>query len=200
MGKVYVDISMSLDGYITGKDDSTQQPLGIGGESLQNWMFQGSFASEYNDFFTMSEVNRRIFDHPIRSLGAMMIGKRTFDIVNGWNGSHPISGIPIVVVTHEPPNEYAEEDTTFHFVSGIHKAMDTARQLAEDKEISIGTASIAQQCLAAKLVDELHLHIAPVLLGDGKNLFARSNQQTPLKLIKAIDGDVVTHLFYQVIS
>lgn len=200
MGKVYVDISMSLDGYITGKDDSMQQSLGISGEALQNWMFQGSFASEYNAFFTMSEINRRVFDKPIGSLGAMMVGRRTFDIVNGWNGSHPIAGIPIVVVTHEPPNEYAEKDTTFHFVSGIHQAIDTARLIAGDKEISIGSASIAQQCLAEKLVDELHLHIAPVLLGDGKKLFARNNQQTPLKLIKSIDGELVTHLYYQIIS
>ncbi|BAC12331.1 dihydrofolate reductase family protein [Oceanobacillus iheyensis] len=161
---------MSLDRYITGKDDSTQQPLGIGGKSLQNWMFQGSFASEYNNFFTMSEVNRRIFDQPIRSIGEMVVGRRTFDIVNGWNGSHPIAGIPIVVVTHEPPNEYAEQDTIFHFASGFHRAIDTARQIVGDKEVSIGSASNVE-----KLADELHLHITPVLLGEGKKLFVRSN-------------------------
>lgn len=201
MSKVILDISMSLDGYIAGADDSHQQPLGEGGMAIQSWLFSGDQTSRYNDFFKMSSINRKVFDEAIPTTGAMIVGRRTFDIVNGWGGSHPIQGVPIFVVTHEAPDSYLEKDTVFTFVTdGVESAVQQAKEAAKDKNVSIGTASIAQQCIRAGLLDEMHLHVAPILLGKGIRLFDQiGTEQIELESQKVTDGSDVTHLKYRLL-
>src|SRR5690625_1381557 len=129
MGEVFVDIYMSLDGFITGPNDNRKQPLGEGGMAIQSWLFSGDQPSRYNDFFRLSSTNREVFDSPIVNIGAMVVGRRTFDIVNGWEGNHPIQGIPIIVVTHEPPESYIEGNTRFIFVTdGVENAVKQAKE------------------------------------------------------------------------
>lgn len=201
MSKVILDISMSLDGFIAGSNDNQRQPLGDGGETIQSWLFSGDQPSRYNEFFKLSSTNRAVFDDPIPTTGAMIVGRRTFDIVNGWGGSHPIQGVPIFVVTHQTPETYLEHNTSFTFVTdGIESAVQQAKKAANGKNISIGTASIAQQCIRAGLLDEMHLHVAPILLGNGIRLFNQLGAD-PIKLEseKVVDGSDVVHLRYRLL-
>ncbi len=199
MSKVILDISMSLDGFIAGSNDNQKQPLGEGGEVIQNWLFSGDQPSRYNDFFKLSPTNKEVFDGPVPMTGAMVVGRRTFDIVNGWGGSHPIQGVPIFIVTHEAPESYLEESTDFTFVtSGVEDAIQQAKEAANGKNVSVGTASIAQQCISAGLLDEMHLHVAPVLMGTGIRLFDQIGmEQIKLESQKVTDGSIVTHLKYK---
>lgn len=201
MGKVILDISMSLDGFIAGLDDNQEQPLGKNGEMIQGWLFSGDQPSRYNDFFRLSSINKEVFDRSILDMGAMVFGRRTFDIVNGWGGSHPIQGIPIFVVTHEAPETYFEDQTSFTFVTdGIKSAIEQAKKAANGKNISIGTASIAQQCIQAKLLDEMHFHISPILLGNGIRLFDQIGQEhIKLESKEVVDGSDVVHVKYKIL-
>ena len=202
MGKVILDISMSLDGFISGPNDSRQLPLGDGGEAIHSWLFSGDQPSRYNDFFKLSSTNRDVFDEAIPNTGAMIVGRRTFDIVNGWEGNHPLRGIPVFVVTHEAPESYLEENTSFTFVTdGIEGAVQQAKEAAKGKNVSIGTASIAQQCIRAGLLDEMHLHVAPILLGKGIRLFDRiGTEHIKLESQRVVDGSDVTHLKYRLLE
>ena len=201
MSKVILDISMSLDGFIAGSNDSQKQPLGDGGETIQSWLFSGDQPSRYNDFFNLSSKNREVFDGSIPKTGAMIVGRKTFDIVNGWGGSHPIQGVPIFVVTHEAPETYLEENTSFMFVTdGIESAVQQAKEAADGKNVSIGTASIAQQCIRASLLDEMHLHVSPILLGKGIRLFDQiGTEQIKLESKQVVDGSDVIHLKYRLL-
>jgi len=201
MGKVILDISMSIDGFVTGPNDNKKQPLGEKGMAIQSWLFSGDQSSDYNDFFKLSNANKEVFDSPIPSTGAMIVGRRTFDIVNGWDGSHPIQGIPIFVVTHKPPESYMKGDTKFTFVTdGVESAVKQAKEAAKGKNVSVGTASIAQQCIKAGMLEEIHLHVSPVIMGEGTRLFAHiGNGQIKLESQQVIDGTDVTHLKYGVI-
>jgi len=201
MSKVVLDISMSLDGFIAGSNDSQKQPLGDGGDTIQSWLFSGDQPSHYNDFFKVSSINRKIFDEPIPTTGAMIVGRRTFDIVGGWRGSHPIQDIPIFVVTHEAPKTYLEGNTSFTFVTdGIESAIRQAKKVANGKNVSVGTANIAQQCIRAGLLDEMHLHVAPILLGRGIRLFDEiGDEHIKLASKTVVDGSDVIHLTYKLL-
>src|SRR5690625_1398640 len=201
MSKVILDISMSLDGFITGSNDDQKQPLGDGGEAIQSWLFSGDQSSYYNDFFKLSSINREVFDESIPNTGAMIVGRRTFDIVNGWEGSHPIQGVPIIVVTHEVPESYIKGNTRFIFATdGIENAVKQAKDAANGKNVSIGTASIAGQCIKAGILDEMHLHVAPILMGNGIRLFEHiGTNQIKLESQQVTDGTDVTHLKYKLV-
>jgi len=201
MGKVILDISVSLDGFITGPNDNRKQPLGEGGMAIQNWLFSGDQPSRYNDFFRLSSTNREVFDSSIPNTGAMIVGRRTFDIVNGWEGSHPIQGVPIIVVTHEVPESYIKGNTRFIFATdGIENAVKQAKDAANGKNVSIGTASIAGQCIKAGILDEMHLHVAPILMGNGIRLFEHiGTNQIKLESQQVTDGTDVTHLKYKLV-
>ncbi|MFA1819297.1 dihydrofolate reductase family protein [Virgibacillus oceani] len=201
MGKVILDISMSLDGFITGPNDNRKQPLGEGGMAIQNWLFSGDQPSRYNDFFRLSSTNRELFDSTIPNTGAMIVGRRTFDIVNGWEGNHPIKDVPVFVVTHEPPESYIEGNTKFVFVTGgIENAVKQAKEAANGKNVSIGTASIAQQCIKVGVLEEMHLHVAPTLIGKGIRLFDHiGTEQIKLESQQVTDGTDVTHLKYRLL-
>ncbi|MFC4404066.1 dihydrofolate reductase family protein [Gracilibacillus xinjiangensis] len=201
MGKVILDISMSVDGFVAGPNDTPEQPLGNGGGAIQNWLFSGEQPSRYNTFFKLSETNKQVFEGSIPSTGAMIVGRRTYDIVNGWGGSHPIEGVPVFVVTNKAPEHYLEEKTPFIFVKeGVISAVNQAKGIAGDKNVSIGTASIASQCIRAGLIDEMHLHVAPVLLGKGTRLFDQIGpEQLKLESKQVIDGSDVVHLTYKIL-
>ncbi|WP_377558912.1 dihydrofolate reductase family protein [Ornithinibacillus salinisoli] len=196
-----LDISMSLDGFIAGSNDNQKQPLGDGGQTIQSWLFSGDQPSRYNEFFKLSSTNRKVFDDPIPKTGAMIVGRKTFDIVNGWGGSHPIRDVPIFVVTHKAPETYLENNTSFTFVTdGIESAIQQAKEAANGKNVSIGTASIAQQCIRAKLIDEMHLHVSPTLLGNGIRLFDQiGTEHIKLESEKVVDGSDVIHLKYRLL-
>jgi dihydrofolate reductase len=198
MGKVHVDLSMSLDGYIAGPNDGPGNPLGDGGEALFEWMHVKSEAYGTRDFINPPEASREVVDEWYEAGGAIISGRRTFDIANGWGGRHPL-GVPFFVLTHDPPDTDPGEGT---FVTdGIESALEQAQAVAGEKAVSLCAADVAQQFLRAGLLDEIQVSVAPVLLGGGVRLFDGS-QTGPVHLEQArvIASDGVTHVRYRVIK
>jgi dihydrofolate reductase len=203
MGKLVADITMSLDGFITGPDDAPGRGLGERGEALHNWVMGGPW--RYDDptrRFAPVDVDRTVLQEAMGSIGAGIIGRRMFDVTGGWGGNPP--GGPdarYFVLTHSVPPDWAGRPSPFTFVTdGLDSALAQARAAAGDKDVGIGGgASVIQQYLAAGLVDELRLHLAPVLLGAGKRLFDHlGNQTIELQQTRVIESPYATHLFYTV--
>ncbi|QQK74867.1 dihydrofolate reductase [Salicibibacter cibarius] len=203
MGKVVVYMSMSLDGFIAGPNDSIAQPLGEGGSVLHEWLFDGNIASKHNDFFQLlSRKSRGVFDESFETAGAIVVGRRTYDVVGGWGGNHPIHGVPVFVLTHHIPSPTPNGSTSFTFVTdGIESAIEQANAAADDKNVSVGGAHIVQQCINAGLLDEIHVHLVPVLLGSGIRLFDLSGDDSVrLEKTRVIESPDVTHLTFRIIK
>jgi dihydrofolate reductase len=203
MGRVMVRLSMSLDGFIAGPNDGPERPLGDGGERLSAWYSSGD--TEYRPpgtemVFKVSPQSAELLREAHSKTGALVTGRRTFDITNGWGGRPPL-GVPTFVVTHTVPQEWVYEGSPFTFVTdGVESAVEQARAVAGDKDVAVGAASIAQQCLRAGLLDEVHINLVPVLLGGGVRLFEHLGT-TPIKLESTgvVEAPGVTHLGYRVL-
>lgn len=201
MGKLILDKSMSLDGFIAGEYDSPEKPLGNEGAVLHEWLFKGEVPSKHNDFFKMSEKSRQVFDELFETTGALIVGRRTYDLVGGWGGSHPIHGIPLFVVTHHVPDDVPRGSTPFTFVTdGIQRAYEQAIAAAGNKNVGIAGASVARQCLAAGLLDEIHIHLVPALMGKGIRLFEETDITSKLECMEVVVASSVTHLKYRVLN
>jgi dihydrofolate reductase len=202
MGKVATGLSMSLDGFIAGPNDGPGQPLGEGGERLFEWFSAGD--TEYGlpgteMVFRVSPQSAEMLREAHAGMGAFVTGRRTFDISNGWGGSPPL-GVPTFVVTHAVPDEWVYEGSPFTFVTdGVESAVERARAVAGDRDVAVGAASIAQQCIRAGLLDEVHVDLVPVLLGDGVRLFEHLGAgPIELESTRVIEGAGVTHLTFRV--
>ena len=204
MGKVSMGLSMSLDGFIAGPNDGPERPLGEGGERLFRWYSSGD--TEYRlpgteMVFKISPQSAELLQEAHSTMGAFVTGRRTFDITNGWGGRPPLS-VPTFVVTHTVPQEWAYEGSPFTFVTdGVESAVEQAKALAGDKDIAVGAASIAQQCIRAGLLDEIHIDLVPVLLGNGVRLFDHlDTEPIELERTRVIDAPGVTHLTFRVVK
>ena len=186
--KVILDITMSLDGFIAGRNDY--------GKPLHHWLFSGDTPSAYNDFFKLSKKSAKIFDNFIKTTGAIVAGRRTYDITGGWGGNHPFPGVPVFVLSSSVPKKVPKGSTPFKFVSdGIKSVVRQAKKAAGKKNVYIlGGASIAQQCLNAGLLNKMTIHLVPVLLGEGVRLFDNLEKQIKLEQAKIIEAPGVTHL------
>jgi dihydrofolate reductase len=203
VGKLVADITMSLDGFITGPDDAPGRGLGERGEALHNWVMGGPW--RYDDparRFAPAEVDRGVLQEAMGSIGAGIIGRRMFDVTGGWGGNPPGGrDARYFVLTHSAPREWDRPDSPFTFVTdGIDSALAQAQAVARDKDVGIGGgANVIQQYLAAGLVDELRLHLAPVLLGAGRLLFDHlGNRTIELEPTRVVESPYATHLFYTV--
>jgi dihydrofolate reductase len=190
---------MSLDGFIAGPNDGRDNPLGDGGGRLFEWMTAGAGRVGPDDRFRPSERSRPVMEEMF-DCGAIVTGRRTFDIANGWGGHHPI-GAPFFLLTHHPPSEHVGPGTQGTVVTdGIESALEQARAVAGERKIAVGAADVAQQYLRAGLVDEIHISLVPVLLGGGVRMFATGDErQTRLECTRVIESDDVTHLSYRVV-
>ena len=204
MGKVSVGLSVSLDGFIAGPNDGPKRPLGDGGERLFAWYSGGD--TEYGlpgteMVFQVSRQSAEMLRQAHAGMGAFVTGRRTFDLANGWGGSPPL-GVPTFVVTHTVPEEWVYEGSPFTFVTGgVESAVEKARAVAGDRDVAVGAASIAQQCLRAGLLDEVHVDLVPVLLGDGVRLFEHLGAgPVELESTRVIEGAGVTHLTFSVVK
>jgi dihydrofolate reductase len=203
MGVIFQN-SMSLDGFVAGPNDSPENPLGDGGEALFSWYNSGDipFPLPGTDMiFHISRASTELLRQEWDNLGAMVAGRRMFDLANAWNG-HPPGGGPCFIVTHTPPPEWLKAGSPFTFITdGVESAIHQAKQVAGNKNVSVSSASIAQQCLRAGLLDEIQIDLAPVLLGGGVRLFDNLGV-TPLDLeiMHVVEGAGVTHLKYRVIK
>ena len=186
--KIILDITMSLDGFIAGENDYVKP--------LHDWLFKGNVPSAYNDFFKLSKKSAKVFDNFIKTTGAIVAGRRTYDITGGWGGNHPFPGVPVFVLTSHVPKKVPEGSTAFTFVSdGIKSTVRQARKAAGKKNVYIlGGASIAQQCINAGLLDEMMIHLIPTLLGAGVRLFDNLEKQIKLEQSKIIEAPGITHL------
>jgi dihydrofolate reductase len=198
MGSVSVGLSMSLDGFIAGPNDGPGNPLGDGGETLFEWMRTNREAYGTRAFINPPERSQVVVDEWYADCGAIVSGRRTWEIANGWGGRHPL-GAPFFVLTHNPPAVDPGEGT---FVTdGIESALEQARAVAGDKKVSLCAADVAQQYLAAGLLDEIQINLVPVLLGGGVRLFdERKTGPIELEQTRVIESDGVTHIDYRVLS
>jgi dihydrofolate reductase len=199
MAKVLAGITMSLDGYVTGPNDRLGAGLGDGGERLHHWVFGGPWIYD-GPRGTPAPADQEYLDEVFGSGGAWIVGRTMHDVVDGW-GDDPGFGVPVFVVTHRPHETVVKGDTSFDFVTGgIADALERARTAAAGKNVIVmGGADLLRQYLAAGVVDELTLTIAPVLLGAGKRLFdgiARTDIE--FERTAVIESPFATHLRYRV--
>jgi dihydrofolate reductase len=186
MGKVVIDMSMSLDGYIAAPNDNPDQGLGEDGMRLHNWAFDDP------------SVFERVYGKLLEETGAVIMGRRSYDnSIKEWGGKGPMGDVPCFVVTHRP---IADPDPVFTIVmDGIESALAKAQAVAGDKRIGLMGANLDQQFLAAGLVDEIRVHLVNVLLGGGRRLFDRLPQRIELERTGLSQTDGATHLEYRVV-
>jgi dihydrofolate reductase len=203
MGKVVFNMTVSLDGFVAGVNDNPENGLGDGGDALFNWYFSGDtevFMSEGVPPLKVSKQSAEIMKDAIKTYGAGVWGRKTFDIAHAWGGHPP--GTPSFIVTHRVPNEWVYDGSPFTFVTdGVESAVHQAKKAAGEKDVVICTASILQQCLNAGLMDEIHLDVAPLLLGKGVRLFDHL-EIDPINLepIRVLNAPGVTHLGFRVLK
>jgi len=201
MAKIIVDMSLSLDGMITGPNDSSAQPAGErDGMQTLNWMLAGPELYESSTFMRPTENNLEVVDAMYKTTGALLTGRRTYDYASGWGGSHPITGLPVVVLTHTPPKEIPQGHSTFTYIGDLHAAVETAKVQAGEKDVMAHGASTTQQLLDAGLLDELWLHVAPRLLGAGKPLFGHTAAPVDLEMVETIPTREAVHIRYRVLK
>jgi dihydrofolate reductase len=213
MPRLTLDITMSLDGYVAGPDPGPEQPLGKGGERLHDWAYGlASFRERHGESGGVANADSDVLEESIDSPGAILMGRRMFgggegpwgdDPWEGWWGEEPPFHKPVFVLTNHAREPLTMKGgTTFTFVTeGIEAALEQAREAAGDRDVGIGGgASVAQQYLAAGLLDELQIHIAPVLLGGGVRLFENHGiEPVGLEVTRVIESPAVTHVRYRVV-
>lgn len=190
MSSTVLYMSMSLDGFIAGPDVSPEHGLGVGGERLHDWLFAGE----------VGRVNRTIHDE-FMATGAIVAGRGTFEPAEGWGGDHH-DGVPIEILSRHPAPEWAANWPKVRYSNDIEAAVDAAKRAAGDKDVLVHGASTAQRMLRAGLLDELEIHLIPVLLGDGVRLFEHLGiVHRELERVRVLEGeDGVTHLRYRVVG
>lgn len=214
MGKLAVDISMSLDGFVAGPNPTLERPLGDGGEGLHEWAFAlASWREPHGLPGGETNASTEVVEESLEATGAVVMGRLMFSggegpwdddpNADGWWGDDPPFHVPVFVLTHHARETVTKNGgTTFTFVTeGIEAALEQARAAAGDKDVFVGGgASVVQQYLEAGLLEELQIDLAPVLLGSGTRLFDGLGAAQPaLELIRVVESPAVTHLKYRVV-
>jgi dihydrofolate reductase len=192
MGKVIAQASMSLDGFIADTNDEVGP--------LFDWYHNGDVevAGSHPEFLT-SAASAAYLRQAWSSIGVDVIGRRLFELTNGWNG-RPVVGEAVFVVTHRPPTDWPYPDAPFTFVTdGLRSALSQAQAVAGERDVSITPGNIAGQAFVAGLIDEVRIDLVPVVFGAGVRFFG-DYRGSPLLLEDPdiVQGDRVTHLHYRV--
>jgi dihydrofolate reductase len=210
MSSVTCQISISLDGFVAGPNQSLEDPIGQGGMRLHQWVFPTeAWRAQHGEEGGERNADSEVVDALFENVGAYIMGRKMFgggdgpwdESWTGWWGEDPPYHTPVFVLTHHAREPLTMQGgTTFHFVTdGIESALEQARSAAGAKDVSIaGGASAVQQYLAAGLLDELYLHIVPVVLGGGERLLENVGDPT-LEPVKVIASPAVTHVKYRVV-
>ena len=213
MSKLRFNITMSLDGFVAGPSQSVENPLGVGGMRLHDWVFPlAVFRRVHGMEGGTADASTPVVEESLENVGAYLMGRNMFgggpgpwgeEPWNGWWGDDPPFHTPVFVLTHHPRKRLVMEGgTTFTFVTdGIEPALEQAKAAAGGKDVVIGGgANVVQQYLAARLVDELNVSVAPILLGGGERLFDNlDGTDLGLEQVRAVDAPGVTHLKYRVV-
>jgi dihydrofolate reductase len=188
-------MSMSLDGFIAGPNEGPDNGLGDGGERLHEWAFSG--ADDRSGIpGRPSGVNGQVFDE-FMATGAVVAGRGTFEPAGGWGGDHH-DGVPIFILTRHDPDDLRQWPLVT-YVNDVTTAMTRAKEAAREKNVLVHGAGTAQLALAAGVLDEIEIHLVPVLFGQGRRLFEGLRaEQIELERTRILEGDGVTHLHYRV--
>ena len=205
MGIVTAHMSMSLDGFVAGPNAGAGNPLGDGGVLIQQWMFD---LASFREMQGLSGGQTNKDDEELREriapTGSVVMGRRMFDEGEGPWGDNPPYHMPVFVVTHQARERLVKEGgTTFTFVTdGIESALQQAKAAAGEKNVNIsGGADIVQQFIKAGLLDELEIHLAPLLFGEGIRLFeGMGPEHIELENIRVVASPKVTHLRFRVVK
>jgi dihydrofolate reductase len=193
MTKVIFDISMSLDGFVTASNIRPKEPMGDGGQRLHEWAFGDD------------DRNRELLAEAVNSIGAVIAGRRTYDFSVAWwgaDGPADPARVPVFVVTHAGPED-APEGGVYTFVTdGIESVLDEAKAAAGDKTVAVmGGADIGRQYIRAGLIDEISIHLVPVLFGSGTRPFEHlGNEHIQLESAGVIETPAATHLRFRVVE
>jgi dihydrofolate reductase len=193
MTRVIFDISMSLDGFVTAANVRPEEPLGDGGQRLHEWAFGED------------ERNRELLEEAVNFVGAVIAGRRTYDLSVPWWGADGPAGparVPVFVVTHAEPED-APEGGVYTFVTdGIESALEQAKMAAGEKDVAVmGGAEMGQQYIGAGLVDEISIHLVPVLFGSGTQMFEHfGSEHIQLESAEVIETPEATHLRFRVVE
>jgi dihydrofolate reductase len=192
-------MSMSLDGFIAGPNESMDNGLGDGGDRLHEWVFPGAEGGDFDTAVArLRGVNRQMYDE-FMSTGAVVAGRGTFEPAGGWGGDHH-DGVPIYILSRNPAPQWAAEWPAVHYVNDLEAAMQDAKDAAGDKNVLVHGAGITQRALKAGLLDELEIHLIPILMGEGRRLFEHLGvKQRELERVRVLEGEAgVIHLRYRV--
>lgn len=194
MSKVIADLSVSLDGFVAEPDDNPNQLFG--------WMFTGDVevpTALPGLAFRTSPASADELRAAFTQVGALLSGQRNFDLAGGWGGTHPM-GVPVVVLTHEPPTDTSAYGDGVVFVTdGLERAVAQAKAIAGHKDVGVASPSLVAQCLDAGLLDAIRVNLVPVLLGNGVPFFANlASAPIELDTPQVVEGVGVTHLAYEV--
>jgi dihydrofolate reductase len=209
---VFINISMSLDGYVAGPNQTLEEPLGLGGEQLHEWIFPlASWREPHGLSGGETGPEDDLVRESVDRTGAVIMGRRMFSGGSGpwesdpnadaWWGDNPPFHVPVFILTHHEREQVEKAGgTTFTFVTdGFESALEQALAAAGDKDVAIaGGAEVAQQGLRAGVIDDVTLHLAPVLLGGGASLFGGVGTDLKLSLTNVLEGPHATHLEYAV--
>jgi dihydrofolate reductase len=207
---IAVDISVSLDGFVAGPNQSEKNPLGEGGERLHDWAYPlRKFEEMHGRSGGETGVDDDVLSEVYESVGAVVMGRKMFGPSGdwdpdweGWWGEDPPFGGPVFVLTHHAREPLEKGSTTFHFVTdGPGAALEGALAAAGEKDVLVaGGAEAIQGCLATGRVDEIQVHVTPVLLGSGARLFEGVGADLELEQVRAIGSSAVSHLKYRVVK
>lgn len=190
-------MSMSLDGFIAGPNERLDNGLGDGGERLHEWAFAGAGADDSGMPRRPAGVNGEVFDE-MMATGAVVAGRGTFEPAGGWGGDHH-DGVPIFILSRHQPGAEVAQWPLVTYVGDVETAIARAKEAAGERNVLVHGAGTAQLALAAGVLDELEIHLIPVLLGAGRPLFEQLGaDHTELELTRVVDGPGVTHLHYRV--
>jgi dihydrofolate reductase len=189
-------MSMSLDGFIAGPNESPDNGLGDGGHRLHEWVMTGA-DGDREAMLDLTGANGQVVDE-FMSTGAVVAGRGTFEPAGGWGGDHH-DGVPIWVLSRREPGIDVSQWPLVTYVNDVTSAMAQAKEAAGDKNVLVHGAATAQLALAAGVLDELEIHLIPVLFGQGRRLFeGLAAEQIELERTRVLEGDGVTHLHYRV--
>ncbi len=204
MGTFFAELSMSLDGYVAGPNDGPDNPMGDGGNAVFAWYGSGDteFVAPggHEGPVHISKASAELLQRVVASTGAIVTGRRTFENAGAWDGEHPFN-VPVFVVTHHPDPVWSKKpESIFTFVTdGVESALRQAQAVAGDKNVYVFGPSLVAQALKLRMLDEIQVDLAPVLLGGGVSFFGGLDQhQIELVSQEVIEGTGVTHLIFTV--
>jgi dihydrofolate reductase len=191
-------MSMSLDGFVAGPNERPDNPLGDGGHRLHEWALPSADADPKEVSGRLAGANGKVIDE-FMATGAVVAGRGTFEPAGGWGGDHH-DGVPIFILTRRAPDSETRQWPLVTYVNDVRTAMTEARRAAGDKNVLVHGVGTAQLALAAGVLDELEIHLIPVLLGQGRRLFDHLGpEHIELERTRVLEGEAgVTHMHYRV--